>query len=46
MTFGPIALLVTYTVYSAAAFIFAIGYVRMSFAALKQRATKAASNEV
>jgi hypothetical protein len=46
MTFGPIALLVTYTVYSATAFIFALGYVRMSFAVLKQRATKAASDEV
>lgn len=44
MTFGPVALLVTYTVYSAIAFVFALGYLRMSFAVLKQRATQAESN--
>jgi hypothetical protein len=40
MTFGPIALLITYTVYSIIAFIFAAGYLRMSFAVLKQHAKK------
>lgn len=45
MTFGPVALLVTYTVYSAFAFLFALGYVRMSFAVLKQRAAQAANHE-
>ncbi len=44
MTFGPVALLVTYTVYSAIAFVFAFGYLRMSFAVLKQRATQTESN--
>lgn len=45
MTFGPVALLVTYTVYSAIAFVFALGYLRMSFAVLKQRAAQATRNE-
>ena len=45
MIFGPIALLVTYTVYSAIAICFALGYVRMSFSALRQVAAKATSNE-
>jgi hypothetical protein len=45
MMFGPLALLVTYTMYSAIALVFALGYLRMSFAVLKQRVTKAASNE-
>ena len=45
VTFGPLALLVTYTVYSAIACVFAVGYLRMSFAVLKQRVTKAASKE-
>lgn len=46
VTFGPIALLVTYTMYSAIALVFAFGYLRMSLSVLKQRVTKAASNEV
>lgn len=41
-TFGPVALLVTYTVYSAIAFVFSLGYVRMSFSVLKQRTTRGA----
>lgn len=45
MTFGPVALLVTYTVYSAFAFLFALGYLRMGFAVLKHHASKAANNE-
>jgi predicted acyltransferase len=45
MTFGPVALLVTYAVYSAIALVFALGYLRMSFAVLKQSATQAANNE-
>ena len=45
VTFGPLALLVIYTIYSAIALVFAFGYLRMSFAVLKQRVTKAASNE-
>jgi len=43
VTFGPVALLVTYTVYSAIAVVFALGYLRMSFAFLKQRVAHAAS---
>ena len=46
VTFGPLALLVTYTMYSAIALVFAFGYLRMSLSVLKQRVTKAASNEV
>lgn len=45
VTFGPLALLVTYTMYSAIALVFAFGYLRMSLAVLKQRVTKVASNE-
>lgn len=44
-TFGPVALLVTYTVYSAIAMVFAFGYLRISFAFFRQRATQAASVE-
>ena len=46
VTFGPLALLVIYTIYSAIALVFAFGYLRMSLSVLKQRVTKAASNEV
>lgn len=46
VTFGPLALLVTYTMYSAIALVFAFGYLRMSLSVLKQRVTKAASYEV
>ncbi|MBA4341495.1 MAG: hypothetical protein C0423_05005 [Methylibium sp.] len=45
MLFGPVALLVTYTAYSVFALLFALGYLRMSFAILKQRAAQAASKE-
>ena len=44
MTFGPVALLVIYTVYSAFALLFALGYLRMSFAVLKQRNAQEKSN--
>lgn len=45
MLFGPVALLVTYTAYSVFALLFALGYLRMNFAILKQRAAQAASKE-
>lgn len=45
MTFGPLAILVTYTMYSAIALVFALGYLRMSFSVLKQRVAKAACND-
>jgi hypothetical protein len=45
MTFGPVSLLVTYAVYSAIAFVFALGYLRMSFAFLKPRTSQTESNE-
>lgn len=43
-TFGPVALLATYTVYSAFTLVFALGYLRMSFAVFKQRAAPAAND--
>lgn len=46
IVFGPVALLVSYTVYSAFALVFALGYLRMSFAVFKKPATKAANNMV
>lgn len=45
-TFGPVALLVTYTVYSLFAVVFAFGYWRMCFAVFRQRATPVADREV
>lgn len=45
-TFGPVALLVTYTAYSLFAVVFAFGYWRMCFAVFRQRATPAADREV
>jgi hypothetical protein len=45
MIFGPVALLVTYTAYSVFALLFALGYLRMSFAFLKQRAAPVASTD-
>lgn len=42
-TFGPVGLLVTYTVYSAFTVVFAFGYLRMSFAIFKQRAAQVAN---
>ena len=44
-TFGPVALLVTYTVYSAFALVFAFGYLRMSLAVFKQRAAQEANSD-
>ena len=41
MTFGPEALLVAFAVYGAIAVVFAIGYVRMCFAFIKQHASLA-----
>lgn len=44
-TFGPVALLVTYTVYSAFALVFAFGYLRMSLAVFKQRTAQEANSD-
>ena len=41
MTFGPEALLVTFAIHGAIAVVFAIGYVRMCLAFLKQQASLA-----
>jgi hypothetical protein len=40
MTFGPVALLVTFVVYGAIAVIFALGYVRLCVAVLRQQSAK------
>jgi hypothetical protein len=45
MTFGPVALLVTYTVYSAIAVVFSLGYVRMSFAVFRQGVSRTERSE-
>lgn len=40
MTFGPEAVLVSFVVYGAIAVVFALGYVRLCIAVLRQQATK------